>query len=469
MLDKKTIKKVIFELISIVAALIVANLPIPDGLDKNGMLALAILIWAVLNWILNTMNDFIVVMIMCCAFVVFKVVTFEIAFSAFSGTTYWLLLGALGLGCGIVKSGLITRLSLYCMKIMPPSFFGQTLAMFISSIFVGPLIPSTSAKVAILAPMTISIGEKLGYEKKSKGMFGIWGAMYFAFNQMAPFFISSSFLGYVTLSFLPKEISADFTYPKWIISMLVWGIVMYVLGFIAINVLYKPKESQKLDKTDIATMLKDMGPINRQEKSVLAVILVCLVFWMLERTLGISASVTSVMGFSVLLATGIVTPQDFNTKINWSFLTFVGGAVSLASVLSKVGVDKWIGSILEPIMSGVTSNKLLFIMTIAVITILTRVVIASVTATMTLLNIIVIPLCLAAGINPWIGAIVIYTFCHQFFFKYQSPTTVGAFAAANGDDTIGWNYVSKFNFVVLAVELIAILASIPFWYLLGLM
>lgn len=468
-MNKNTVKKIIFEVITIIVAVIIANLPIPDGLDRNGLLALAILAWAVLNWILNTMHDFIVVMIMCCVFVILKVTTFEVAFSAFSGTTYWLLLGALGLGCAIVKSGLITRLSLYCMKIMPPTFFGQTLAMFISSLFVGPLIPSTSAKVAILAPMTISIGEKLGYEKKSKGMFGIWSAMYFSFSQIAPFFISSSFLGYVTLSFLPENVSAEFTYLKWIQSMLIWGIVMYVLGFIAINLLYKPKESQKLDKTDINRMLKEMGPVSKQEKSVMAVILVCLVFWMLERTLGINASITSVMGFSVLLATGQVTPQDFNTKINWTFLTFVGGAVSLAAVLGKVGVDKWIGGILEPIMSGVTSNKLLFILTIALITIVTRVVIASVTATMTLLNIIVIPLCISAGINPWIGSIVIYTFCHQFFFKYQSPTTVGAFAAANGDETLGWGYVSKFNIVVLVVELLAVLASMPFWSLLGLM
>lgn len=469
MLKKISNKKVGFEIFSIIAALIIASQPTPDGLSRDGLVALAILIWAVLNWILNTMADYVVVMFMCAAFAIFNVVPYEIAFSAFSGTTYWLLIGALGLGCGIVKSGLITRLSLYCMNIMPPNFFGQTLAIFIASLFINPLIPSTSAKVTILAPMTISIGEQLGYKNKSKGMFGMWSAMYFSFNQLGPMFISSSFLGYVTFSFLPKNIQSQFSYGYWLLAMLVWGVIMYVLGFIIINLLYKPKESKKLDKTDIQKKLKEMGPISKNEKLVLAIIILCLVFWMLEKVLQIDSALTAIIGFSLLLAIGIIDGKDFNTKINWSFLTFAGGAISLGTVLGTVGVDKWIGQLIKPLMSGVTNNSILFIFVIAIITILTRIIIASATAAITLLNIIILPLCIAAGISPWIGAIVIYIFCHQFFFKYQNPSTVGAFAAANGDETLGWNYVTKFNLVVIVVELVSIFGSIPFWYFLGLM
>lgn len=462
-------KQLGYEAISIIIAIIIASLPVPAGLDKSGLLALAILAWAVLNWIFNTMADFVVVLIMCSAFVIFNVAPFEVAFSAFSGTTYWLLLGALGLGVAVVKSGLITRLSLYCMKLMPPNFFGQSLAMFISSLVIGPIIPSVTAKQTIIAPMTISIAEKLGYEKKSKEMFGIWASMYFSFNHMAPLFISSSFLGYVTLSFLPEEIKAEFTYLKWLSAMLVWGVTMFILGLVIINLLYKPKESKQLDKADIEQMLSEMGPVSKNEKFVLIVMLGCLVFWMLERTLNISATITAIVGLAIFLASGLVDSKDFTTKINWPFLTFVGGAISLASVLSVVGVDKWIGTLLEPVMSGLTNNKLLFLLAIAVITMLTRLVIVSVTATMTLMNIIIMPLCLASGINPWIGAIVIYMFCHQYLFKFQSPGTVAPYAAADGDLNLGWNHVAKFNIVVNSIQLVSLLVTIPYWYLIGLM
>ncbi len=463
------VKKFIYEAITIIIAVVIANLPLPRDLTRPGLTVLAILVWAVINWILNIMPDFAVMLFMSAGFVLFNITKFEVAFSAFAGNTFWLLLASLGLSAAVLKSGLLTRVSLYMMKILPVNFFGQSLAMFLTSLIIGPLIPSVVSKTTILAPMTISIAEKLGYEKKSKGMFGLWISMYYSFTHLAPLFISSSFLSYVILSFLPEETQTQFTYLKWLSSMLVVGLVLYVLGFIVINFLYKPAAKTTLTHKDIDEMLADLGKMSKHEKIVVAVMIACLIFWMLERILGVNAAITAILALSVLLFLNVLNGSDIITKINWTFLIFAGGAISLGSVFTEVGLGDWISEMITPLMSGLTSNKVSFLVSLALVTVVTRIIEVSVTATLVVLNVISLPLCIAAGINPWVGAVIILMFCKQYFFKYQSPETIAPYAAANGDETIGWSYVSKFNGVAIVLQLIALLITMPYWHLIGLM
>lgn len=462
-------KKIIYEIIAIVVAVIIAHLPLAKGLTQPGLTALAILAWAVLNWIFNIIPDYVVVLFMCSFFVVFKVTDFEVAFSAFSETTFWLILASLGLSAAVLKSGLLTRVSLYIMKIMPLNFVGQSLAMFLISIIVGPLIPSTVSKATLISPMTVSIGEKLGYEKKSKGMFGLWISMYYPITHIAPLFISGSFLGYMTLSFLPQEIQDQFSYLNWLKAMIVWGIVMYVLGFLVINFLYNPKTKVTINHDDIDDMLNDIGKITRDEKIVIGVMITCLVFWVLERVIGISSSITAIIGLATLISLGVLDKKDIGTKINWTFLIFVGGAIGLGSVFADVKLNIWIGEVFTPIVSGLASNKVLLILTLAILTVLVRIIEASATATVVILNVISLPLCVSAGINPFIGAVSILMFCKQYFFKFQSPETMSSYIAADGDETLGWKFVSQFNGLAIILGIIALLATMPYWHLIGLM
>ncbi len=74
----------------------------------------------------------------------------------------------MGIGAAVTKSGLLARVALWIMRVCPPTFNGQVLALLGSGVIIGPFIPSTIAKVSIVGAMATDIGEKLGFEDRSK-------------------------------------------------------------------------------------------------------------------------------------------------------------------------------------------------------------------------------------------------------------------------------------------------------------
>ena len=88
-----SLKQTIGGIAGIILGIIVSLINPPASLDTNAMIALGVFICAVTWWIVEVLPDYVTAILMCSAWVVFKVVPFTTAFAAFSGTTFWLLVG----------------------------------------------------------------------------------------------------------------------------------------------------------------------------------------------------------------------------------------------------------------------------------------------------------------------------------------------------------------------------------------
>ena len=64
-LRKGTAKKIVGEVLAIAVLALISLLPVPEGLTRNSLITLGVLAWAVVNWIFNCMDDFIVAILMC--------------------------------------------------------------------------------------------------------------------------------------------------------------------------------------------------------------------------------------------------------------------------------------------------------------------------------------------------------------------------------------------------------------------
>lgn len=354
--SKATRKKIIFEVLAVLAGLAIAFIPAPEGLQQNAMWTMGLLIWAIINWVTNVIPDFVCVFIMCCAWVLLGIVPFSTAFGSFSGTTVWLLIAAMGIGAAVTKSGLLARVALCIMRICPPTFKGQVLALLGSGVVIGPFIPSTIAKVSIVGAMATDIGSKLGFENRSKGMSGLWSAMYAGYTLLSQAVLSASFFSYIIMGLLPENVQAQFSWMFWLKAMLPWLIICTIASYIGIVLLYKPKDAPKLSKQDVTDMMNNLGPMSRDEKITLVVLVICIIFWVLERTLNVPAAVTAVLGMSALLMTGVINPKDYNQRINWSIIAFMGGAINLATAITTVGIDTWLGNTFGGAMAGLIGN-----------------------------------------------------------------------------------------------------------------
>ena len=460
-------KKIIGAVLGIVLGFVVAYMEPPVGLTVKSMLGLGVFIWAVIWLIFDVFPDYIVCLAMCGLWVLVGAVKFDVAFNFFSNPNWWILIGAFGLGVAASKTGLLRRISLLIMKLLPSTFRGQTIAMLGAGTIISPLIPSFTAKAAICAPLARGISDAMGYPVKSRGASGLFAANVIGFIAMAPAFLSASYLGFMLVSLVPKDLQGQFHWMGWFFYFLPWTIVLLILSFICIMFLYKPKEKDTLPAGYAAEQLAKMGPMGTKERITMIVIVITLLLWMTEKLHGANGTVVAVLAVTILLMTKVYDRVDFRSGIAWDAAVFVGCIVGIGSVFPALGINKWMGTALAPYISPLFSNPYLFVVGFSIIIYVLRFFILSQTATIAIFMVMLGPQAIQSGFSPWVVGMVLYVAGNTWTVFYQNAPYVAAFYAVGGD-MVNHGQIAKLSVAYMIISIIGLLACVPLWQMVGL-
>lgn len=203
------------------------------------------------------------------------------------------------------------------------------------------------------------------------------------------------------------------------------------------------------------------------KKVTLSVLIICIIFWTLEKVIGIPAVLTAVGGACALFALNVLGPKEINNQLNWGVVIFCGTIISLAPMVNAVGINKWMETNIGAFMASIGQNPYIFIIAVAVLVLLCRFVLVSGTTAISLMVVILVPFCQAAHMSPWVGGIIAYVVSQPFFFKYQNPNFVIGFTAAGGDDMISHKALIPYCVVYHVIAVIGLLLSVPYWQYLG--
>ena len=222
---------------ALVAALLITTCPIP-GLSYQATAVLGILIMAIVWWITGVLPEFVTAVVMAVLFVVVAGISVGATFSTFASSTWWLLLSAFTLGVGMKTSGLMRRIALAIVRKFPRTFRCQVIAQLVTGTVLGPLIPSLAVKGAMLAPLAMSIGDELGYERQGKHATGLFAAMLVGIRTVAPTIVSASVTGYALMATLPADVQEQFNMASWFVAALPWLVVVLALNYFLIMGMY---------------------------------------------------------------------------------------------------------------------------------------------------------------------------------------------------------------------------------------
>lgn len=148
-----------------------------EGLNQAAMNYLAVFTLILFGMMLHIVSDYVVVILGLLLMVVLKVGTFSEVFGAFGDTSVWNLVGIFGFAAAISKTGLLNRIALHILKVFPDTFNGQLLSILVTGFVLGPLIPSVTAKMTILASLAVSLSQYNHFKKSSKGATALFLAM----------------------------------------------------------------------------------------------------------------------------------------------------------------------------------------------------------------------------------------------------------------------------------------------------
>ena len=503
---------------ALVAALLITTCPIP-GLSYQATAVLGILIMAIVWWITGVLPEFVTAVVMAVLFVVVAGISVGATFSTFASSTWWLLLSAFTLGVGMKTSGLMRRIALAIVRKFPRTFRCQVIAQLVTGTVLGPLIPSLAVKGAMLAPLAMSIGDELGYERQGKRATGLFVAMLVGIRTVAPTIVSASVTGYALMATLPADVQEQFNMASWFVAALPWLVVVLALNYFLIMGMYgrgekagsssetvgAPGNAQSFKQSSLrcgtrfvgaaecadskqdeagnsagepsrgGTDLNDnqsipdgLGPLSVVEKRMLAIILMTVVLWATEPFHHISAMAVGLAALVFMFVLKVIDVLAFKSGVNWTSLLFIGIALGLGSVFAEAGLNDWVMQTCGPAFQALAGNPYLLVLGIGVITVVLRFLIVSEVAYLNLLMAFLMPMAASVGVNPWVLGFSAYALVIAWFAKYQSPIYLAAFYAVDGK-MAKHSELAKYCGVYLATCLAGLVVCVPYWQWMGLL
>lgn len=456
----------------------------PEGLSVQGCCVLGILAGAIVWWICAVLPEFATALIMVMLFALVAQVPATASFDFFANPIWWLLVGAFAIGLGMRETGLLERMALAIVSRFPTSFAAQAVGFFACGTVLGPLIPSLAAKASLLAPLSMEVGDVLGYERQGKQATGLFLAMFTGIETVAPAFISSSIVGYTLLALYPASVQQQFDFVHWFIASLPWFIPIAVLNLACLIVLYRPRKKARMHgphaKTreagsdDMHAMHERMlerkqalGRMSMDERRMAVITAATVLLWITQGIHGIAAWIPAIGALVAMTACGIINKKNFGPGIGWGSLIFIGIVLGLGEVFTQAGITDWIVEVFSPAVVSLAANPYLLVAGIAVITILARFLIVSQTAFLNIFLAFVIPIALALDINPWVIGMASYAVLSTWFVKYQNPVYLAAFYSVDGK-MAKHSDLAKYCVVYTVLCIVCLLIAVPFWQGMGL-
>lgn len=393
-------------------------------------------------------------------------------FGAFSGGTVWLIIMVFALSAGIGNSGLLNRIALYILSIFPPTYTGAVFAMMLTGTVLSPLIPSVNAKVNILIPFATSTTEEMGIKPKSKGALGLFSACYLPAYLGGNAFLTGSVYASVICGFITTyadtlgAAGATFSWTSWFAAACIWFIVLLVGTFIFCAIFCRPKEKVEFSKDFYQKRIKELGPMKKKEKIAAVILLSALVLWSTSSLHGMDTGMIGWAAICIMCATGLLEPNDINTKVPWALIIFIGSLLGMSSYMSTLGWSDAIAGVLSPVLAPVVANPVLFVIVLCIFTYLLRFVIIEQNTALVVVMAIFGGLMAAAGINLYVLIFVEFMSSMCWTTTYMNPFSMATLGVAGGK-YVTFKEMQKSSLFYMVINLAGCLASLPLWYALG--
>jgi sodium-dependent dicarboxylate transporter 2/3/5 len=351
-------------LLAIAALIAVIALPTPEGLSVAGQRMLAVLVFAVIVWMTEAL-DYAVSAVVIAALMAFllglspnpanpKVLMgtsagLGLAFSGFANTALALVASALFLAAAMTATGLDKRIALVILSRVGTEARHVVIGTIIVGFVIAFLVPSTTARVACLVPITLGIISAYGVSKKS----AFAGMLMITTVQTASIWNvgikTAAAQNMVAIGFIEKMLQKTITWLDWLIAAAPFGVLMSIALYFVMTRMMPPEiKDVPGGREGIRKSLADLGPMKMSEIKLLIISLTLLGFWATEGVLhrfDTSSTTIAAVAIMFLPGIGIMTWKEAQPKIPWGTVVLFGIGISLGTALLQTKGAIWVADL----------------------------------------------------------------------------------------------------------------------------
>jgi L-tartrate/succinate antiporter len=278
--------------------------------------------------------------------------------SGFANTTIWLIFAAYTFAYGYSKTGLGRRIALHLIRRLGGRTLGLGYAVAIADLALSPFTPSNTARSGgtiypIIENVPPLYGSAPGATSRKMGAYLLYTALA-ATTVTSSVFLTSQAPNVLAASLAAKTANISLTWTEWFLGFLPVGLLLFVMVPALLYWIYPPeiKTAPEAPKW-AAEELSKIGPMSRQEYSLLVVVLIVLGLW-IGATKYADTTMVALVAVGAMVVLRIVSWDDvLANKQAWNVLVWFATLVTLAGGLAQVKFVEWLGKTLAPRFQGI--------------------------------------------------------------------------------------------------------------------
>lgn len=332
---------------TIILPLLLFLIPTNDVITPAFRLFLVITLIAIISFATDSLPQTGVAIALPVAYVITGIAPGDVVFAAWLNYVPWMMIGALILALVLEKTNLMKRIAYHCILITGASYKGIIMGLILAGVIMNLFIMDNS--IIPMGALAYGICRALEL-KPGKASAGIMLSA--AFSALTPMnWLYSSNLAILIGFGQAGGGPASIGWFDVIVHQL--PMVLYTLGLgVLCMVLFRP-EAPINGKAHFQEELKKMGKVSSDEKKALFILI--LLFALL-----VTSSLTHLEPgwlFAIipclcfLPGVDLMDGQDVY-KINWGFIFFIAGCLSIGNVAGSLGLGAMVSSMALPILEG---------------------------------------------------------------------------------------------------------------------
>jgi divalent anion:Na+ symporter, DASS family len=437
----------------------------PGGLSTQGWHVSVIVLGAALGWLLQPAPDFVIALAMAAAWGLAGLVPVSSAFAGFSSPTWVLAFGAVGLAAAMARSGLLFRLTLLLLGIVPPTYTGQVVALLAGGVLTTPVVPMAAARVATTAGLAHELSQALGYTRRGRASAGLAFSGLIGYTTFSSIFLTGLATNFFVLGLLPPSDRMHIGWFAWFANAAPVGLLVFGGALVALLVLFRPEHPPTISTEALKRQRRVLGPLSGREIVTIGALAVLLVGLLVEPVVHVDVAWLAMVALAIVLAGGVLDGRAFRSEIGWGFLVLFGLLVGSGAVFHGTGIDRWIARGLSP-LAHLEGQPALVVALLGAFVAGCRLVLPRVPANF-LLSLALIPAAPRFGLSPWLVGFIVLTVGNTWLLPNLSDFYVLLRDGTRGEmfnDADGF----RIGIVLTVLVVISLVAAVPYWRVMGL-
>ena len=281
------------------------------------------------------------------------------AVSGFGNTALILVAAALFLAAAMSVTGLDRRIALFILSHVGTRTSRVVIGGIVITIVLSFLVPSATARAAVVVPIMLGIVLAFGAEKHSRLAALVMLTTVQAVSVWNVGVKTAAAQNMVAIGFIQRMLGHDITWVDWLVAAAPFSVVLSVILYFVAMIMLPPESSEVPGgQAAIQRELAEIGPMTGKQKRLLTVSLLLLCFWATEQILhqfDSSTTTTAAVAILMLPGIGVMTWNEAQSRIPWGTVVLFGIGISLGTALLQTKAAAWLANL---IVSGFGLDQL---------------------------------------------------------------------------------------------------------------